>query len=922
MITRNFLVRGYLAGLALAMLVACAETPEAFLASAKDQLAKGDVKAAVIQLRNALQKNPGMAEARYLLGRALLDTGDVATAEKELRKALELDYPREVVVPPLVRALVAGGQYKTAIDDFGSASATSPQGAAELQTALAQAYFATGDATRGKAALEAALAAQPDYPAAILAVARVKAGSGDVVGALASIDAALARNAKFPEGWLFKGELAMSQGRAEEGIAAYRKAVELKPDFLAAHSALVTSLISQGKADEATAQLAAMKKVAPRHPQTLLLESVLAYDRKDFIAANAALQQQLRAAPDNLRGLLLSGAVNYELKAYATSEADLLKVLKAVPGQLFARRILIENYLKTGNADKALETLTPLLGAADKNAAVAVLAGEVYARVGRPADAAKYFAKAMALNPQDSNARVGLAVSHLSTGQTDAAFQELESAARDSAGTRADLLLVRTALGRREFDKALASIDALEKKQPNTPVASNLRGVALLGKRDTAGARASFERALALDAGYFPAAANLARLDLAARKPEDAKKRFDAVLAKDPKHVAALLAIAELRARSGGSPDEVAALIGKAVAANPTDELPRLRLITHWLRANDIAKAVAAGQEALAALPDRPEILVALGRAHLAAGNPNQALEHYNKLVQLQPKSPAPLLRVAEAQVVAKDKEAALRTLRKALALKPDLVDTQRAIAVLELDAGRVTQALAIARDVQRQRPKESVGYILEGDLYAYKRSWNEAVTAYRRGLKQLGTVDLAMKVHSALVAGGNAKEADQLASSWIKDHPRDVAFRSYLAQAAMTRNDYATAVREYRVLVEMRPDSPVLLNNLAFAAGQVKDPRAIEYAEKAYKLAPDYPAVLDTLGVLLVDAGATERGIAILQQAAILAPGTPSIRLNLARALIRGGRNDAAKKELEVLAKLGEKFKSHGDVEQLMKGL
>ena len=63
-------------------------------------------------------------------------------------------------------------------------------------------------------------------------------------------------------------------------------------------------------------------------------------------------------------------------------------------------------------------------------------------------------------------------------------------------------------------------------------------------------------------------------------------------------------------------------------------------------------------------------------------------------------------------------------------------------------------------------------------------------------------------------------------------------------------------------------------------------------------------------------------RNTSRIQQAANLAPGTPSIRLNLARALIRGGRNDAAKKELEVLAKLGEKFKSHGDVEQLMKGL
>jgi putative PEP-CTERM system TPR-repeat lipoprotein len=826
------------------------------------------------------------------------------------------------VAPPLVRVLVASGQYKTAIDEFASASAASPQGTAELQTALAQAYFATGDATRGNAALESSLAAQPDYPAAILTAARVKAGSGDLAGALASIDSALARNPKFPEGWFFKAELAMSQGRPEEGMAAYRKAIEFKPDFLAAHSALVTTLVGQGKAKDAAAQLGAMKKVAPRHPQTLFLEAVLAYDRKDFVAASTALQQQLRAAPDNLRGLLLSGAVNYQLKAYASSEADLLKVLKAVPGQLFARRVLIENYLKTGNAEKALEALKPVLGAADKNAAVATLAGEVYSRVGQPAEAAKYFAKAMALNPQDSTARLGLAVSHLSTGQADTAFQELESAARESPGTRADLLLIRTALARREFDKALASIDALEKKQPNTPVASNLRGLALLGKRDIAGARNSFERAVALDAGYFPAAANLARLDLAARKPEEAKKRFEAVLAKDPKNVSALLAIAELRAKSGGSADEVAALIGKAIAARPTEVRPRLELITLWLRANEPAKAVAAGQEALATLRDQPEILQALGRAQLAAGDTNQALESFNKLVQLQPTSPVPLLRVAEAQAVAKDKEAALRTLRKALALKPDLVDAHRAIAVLELDAGRVAQAVAVAREVQVQRPKESVGYIMEGDLHAYRRSWSDAAAAYRRGLKQLGTADLATKLHAALVAGGNAKEAEQFAASWVKDHPRQLAFRTYLAQAAMAKNDYATAAREYRNLVDIEPDNAILLNNLAFAAGQVKDPKAIEYAERAYKLAPENPAVLDTLGVLLVEAGATERGIALLQQATNLAPGIPSIRLSLAKALIRVGRNDAAKKELEALAKLGEKFKSQGDVEQLMKGL
>ena len=112
--------------------------------------------------------------------------------------------------------------------------------------------------------------------------------------------------------------------------------------------------------------------------------------------------------------------------------------------------------------------------------------------------------------------------------------------------------------------------------------------------------------------------------------------------------------------------------------------LPRLTLIAHRLRTNDAKKAVAAGQDAVAALPNNPEILEALARAQLAAGDTNQALASYKKLVQLQPNSPRPLLLVAEAQVAAKDKEAALQSLRKALALKPDMIEAQRGIVMLE----------------------------------------------------------------------------------------------------------------------------------------------------------------------------------------------------------------------------------------------
>ncbi len=266
---RNSILRGFLLALVVAMLSACTKTPEGLVASAKEYLAKGDQKAAVIQLKNALQQNPALAEARFLLGAALFDTGDLPSSEKELRKALELEYPADQVVPTLVRVMVAGGRFKAAIDEFGTASIGSPQATAELKSALGQAYFATGNAAAG----ESRLRSGSGRPARLCtgdprAWRSMKAAAGDIPGALASIDAALAKTPTFAEGWFFKGDLLVAQGQRDGALAAYRKAVAAKPDMVPAHVAAVTLLVSEGKTEETVAQIEAMKKIAPKHPQT------------------------------------------------------------------------------------------------------------------------------------------------------------------------------------------------------------------------------------------------------------------------------------------------------------------------------------------------------------------------------------------------------------------------------------------------------------------------------------------------------------------------------------------------------------------------------------------------------------------------------------------------------------------------------
>ena len=905
------------------VLAACGgESSESLLSSARDYIAKNDNKAAVIQLKNALQNDPKLAEARFLLGKAMLDDGDATSAEVELRKAMDLNYPNEQLVPLLARAYLMLGQPKKVIDELATKPLTTPTSQADLATSVGQAQLVLGKLDAGRAAIDSALAASPDFAPALVAKARLLAANRDFAAALSVLAPALQKAPGLADAWFLKGSILSVQGDFPAGAEAYRKALEIKPDFLPAHTALVARSLDERKLEDAAKQLEAMRKIAPKHPQTVYLQAELLYLQKNFQAARETLQQYLKAIPDSGPALQLAGLVEYELKSYTMAEDYLQRALPKTPEAGLARRVLVASFLRNRQPEKALATLEPILDKIGEDSNMQALAGEVFMQNGDVEKAAEYFAKSAQLDPENSKKRTSVALSRLAMGETAEGNRELQEIAAADTGVNADLALIASQLKNRQFDAALVSIDALAKKQPDNPVALNLRAVTMLGKRDVAAARKSFEDALKLSPNYFPAAAGLANLDLADKKPEDAQKRFESVLAKDPKNVQAQLALAGLRLRLGAPTDEVAGLINAALKEKPDETAPRLALIGLYLNARDSNKALAAAQDALGVMPNSPEILDAAGRAQQLAGDFNQALATYSKLSSLLPKSPLPQLRMAEIQLAAKNKDAAMQSLRKALAIKEDLIEAQRGMMMLDVDAGRTDNAIAIARQVQKQRPKEAVGYIFEGDVYALKKNWADAVSVYRTGIKQSGSTELAVKLHAVLNASKGAAESDKFVAEWLKDHPKDLQFQLYLAEAANAQKNYARASKYYRVLVDAQPENPAMLNNLAWTLSQTKDPKAIDYAEKAYKLAPDQAALMDTLGVLLVDRGDTERGIGLLRKAIEATPQASVIRLNLARALVKAGKKEDAKKELDELAKLGDKFPMQADVSKLMQGL
>ncbi|HEX7455165.1 MAG TPA: XrtA/PEP-CTERM system TPR-repeat protein PrsT [Gallionella sp.] len=898
------------------------ETPDSLLASAKDYLSKHDSAAATIQLKNALEKNPNLAEARFLLGRSFLESGDASAAEVELRKARDLKYPDEQVTPMLARALFMLGQYRKITEEFAKSKLSSADGLADLQTTLGQTFIALGKYDAAQEAFSAALVAKADYLPALIGQARLKAISADLPGANTIIDSVLTKDPRNAEAWMLKAGLLSAAANSDQAIGAYEKALEIKPNLLAAHAALIRLHIASNKLDLAVKQLELMKQAAPRQPLTLLMQSLVAYTQKNLPVARDSIQAMLKMVPSSPEGLQLAGLIEYENRSDLQAQEYLTKALQQSPDLGLARRILLTSYLRSNQPAKALSALQPVLPNIESAPLMLTLAGEVFLQNGDSKKAEEYFTKAAKLEPKNAQNRVQLALVHMTQGHADQGFTELEQIAQVDTGTSADMALIASSLQQRQFDKALKAIANLEKKKPDNLLVHNLRGKALLGKGDTAGARKSFEQALSKNPVYFPAVASLVSLDLAEHKPDEARKRLETLLSKDPNNLQALLALAELRARDGASLDEQAGLISKAVSGNPSDPAPRLALIGLYLRNKEAKKALSAAQEALAVLPDRPEILEAAGQAMQAAGDSNQALAIYGKLATLLPKAVQPYLHMAEIHLATKNKDAAREVLKKGLVVQPDSVPLQRAMIMLDVDAGRFPEALARAKEIQKQQPKEVIGYLLEGDVQVVRKSWTEAAAAYRAGLKLKDVTDLAVRLHIALIAGSQAAEADKLVDSWLKAHPKDGVFRLYLAETANRRKDYAAAIQQYRTMLDAQPNNPALLNNLAWALGQQRDPKAVGYAEQANKLAPNQPPLMDTLGNLLVERGEVDRGIDLLRKAVALAPQAAEIRLNLAKALIKSGQKAAAKTELEVLSKLGDKYPGQAEVVQMLKGL
>lgn len=902
------------AGLALVALLACQRMKplDDLLKDAREAHARGEDRAAVIQLKNLLQQEPGHAAARRMLGELHLAQGDPISAEKELRRALSLGQPRKELLPPLVRALLGQGAYQAVLDEL--------QAEPPMATILAwrgHARLGLGHSEEAGQLYTEAAHKDADLVEAHLGLARLALLRSDADAANTLVERALAADPRNSDTLRFKGDLLRSRGQIAQALATYQAILKLDPNNVQAHADIAATHLQAGQGEQARDQLAAARKLQPNSLVVLYAQALLDLAEGKHKAALEHVQLVLRAAPDHLPSYLLAATAEMATGAIAPARAHIQRFRQAQPKEPYAIRLQAMCDLREGKAHDALALLQPVLAGGSQDIDLLALAGEAAMRAGKHELAARWFAQASSLAPESGLLQAANGLSLLRQGQDARAVEALEQATRkDGAASRAGALLVMTHLRSRQFAQAMAQVRQME-AQGDNPAVQNLKGGVFLASGDLAGARQAFARALALDPAHMPALDNLAELDVMEKKLPQARQRYLAALARDNSSLPIMMALARLETRAGNLPAAVSWL-ERASRSAPDAAAPQQTLAALYLRTQQSDKALALTQRLLAGRPDDAAFIDLQAQAAAAGGKHQLALEALQKLLVLAPANADLHLRVARAQLTLQRKEAALQSVRKAIAIEPQREEALTLASALLLDGRAFDEARKLARQVQLRQPKEAIGYKLEADAFLEEGRSQEALTLYEQanGLRQSGPLLIAL--HRALHGAGRKEAAQQRMQQWLAQHPADQPTRLYFASHLLQQREHAAARREYETILQRDPDNVVALNDLAWTLLQLKDANALHAAERAYKLAPGNPAVADTLAWILAESGKPARAVALLKKALESAPTSADIRLHYAHALFRSGDKRAARSQCEQLLAV-QGFAHRAEVEGLL---
>ncbi|MCG6939545.1 MAG: PEP-CTERM system TPR-repeat protein PrsT [Gammaproteobacteria bacterium] len=917
----------YLLTLICLALVSCSTgmNEQQMLQNAKSYLSKQELMAASIELRNTLQKNRENAEARYLLGTIYMQIGDLPSAEKEFRRAELAGWDQQEIQTNIARIFITRKDFKKLLDEISIVNTWSADTQANIAAMRALAYAGLGNLVQAKTALEEGRKYSTDALYVLKTTVMFQLASVEQGDATATLQKALTLYPENSELLLLQASNRIQNDNLSQAAETFKKVISLDPPNLItangriAHIGLARLQIIDKNIEGANSTLARLLKRNDNDPDANYLAGLLALNQHNYDIAEEHIRKLLAISPDHIQSQQAMGKIKYALKNYDQAVHYLATYLNSNPDDVAVRKLLANTYIILNQPELAKSTLQGTTAVDPEDPEILTLLSQIEFNKGDLNTGIQFLSKAVKSSPDNIALHKQLAKAYISTGNMSQALAEIKTYHRLSNNTEETQKLgISAYLKSGQIDKAIIIVNQMLDKKPDDPELLSLNGGLYAAINNNQQARLYFNKALQLQDMLPTAIVGLARLEKKEGSYDKAIALYNSLVDANIGGTIPMLALSELAAEQNRTSDMLSWL-EKARNAAPAEARPRIILANYYLSINDTDKANIYVQEALKTSPEQPDLLALQGRILIAQKRYQEAVPILKDLLTKIPDSSTVRTLLGEAYLRQGMTTNAREQLQKILDRENDNVIAITLMAETEFKEGHLDKSLEYTKLLQKTQPESYIGYLLEGNIWVSKADYNKAYTAFALAWKYQHTADLAIKLFMAAKHSMDFKAAIEPLTTWLNTHPNDSTTRFFLAMTYQNAEDNDSAIAEYETILKDKPDNAAVLNNLAWLYSLKNNPKALDYAEKAYRLTQTDPGILDTYGWLLVQQGQTMKGRRLLQQAMEQLPDNLEIRYHYAVALIHSDSKSEGQQILEKLLRENRPFIGRKDAQQLI---
>lgn len=366
----------------------------------------------------------------------------------------------------------------------------------------------------------------------------------------------------------------------------------------------------------------------------------------------------------------------------------------------------------------------------------------------------------------------------------------------------------------RSFERAAAAVDDAESRVGELPRVLNERAWIRSDQDDLDGALEVFDRILQLDPNDRDALVHRAQSLRLRRDFERASAALDDAIARLGADPGVLNQKGWLHYDRGEYGDALQ-VFDSVLQLSPDDE-DALVYKADSLRLNgELDSAATALREAEKRLGQTPKVLNRWGYLHLDAGDFDEAIQAFERVLEIDPGDPDAPIFLVQAFRLKRDFDrasAALDVARSRLGEQPGVLKQQ---AWLLYDQEDYDAAIEIFERVLKIDPNDSDALVYRGQILRLKRDFDKATTALGEAEERLGQIPSVLNQRAWLYFDQNRyEEAVKVFEHVLQAKPNDADALVYRVDSLRLRRAYKEAAQALTEAEEILGDQPKVLNS------------------------------------------------------------------------------------------------------------